>query len=546
MPFSSNINPDDVYKGIITDSLQNGNIKGDRTGTGTVSVVGRSARYSLLNGRSPRLTTKLLTDTPEREMLWFRNGKSSIKELRDQGIGIWNGWMVEGTAKYRTRTPNELLTLLAKKYDSDAVRVHFTTIENLEEVKKGHGINTTEKLVIKITLKDTGQKSVDIYGSEAYFTSTQGVLEHATGYHNIAIELLTDGDIGPGGYGPQWRHWKDTQIILDSQCQAYLNEGYKVVGRTYSSFGADYHDWDLMDKIKDRIYVLHPEVTEVCFHLGCDDVSEYNDNTFKWNCAQSVNVMDIYYSGERALQELYKSLYLVPTLIVYREIDQLANAINLLRTNPDSRRIIVSAWNPGLTWQAALPPCHCFFQFISHELTLEQRAAILKDRVELESHDLNKEWAQSDYHMSYPVNSKGEFFELDTALSTATEEFVHVQLDEFGIKRRGLYCFLLLRSNDLALGQPFNVAQYASLTHMIAQCVDMEPLELIWNAVDAHAYANHVTALHEQLERQPKDCIPRIKLDPKRKEIDDFTIDDITIVDYESHPSMASKMPPAI
>lgn len=881
MLFSSNINPDDVYKDIINSTVQDGNVKGDRTGTGTISVVGRSARYSLLNGRNPRLTTKLLTDTPEREMLWFRNGKSSIKELRDQNIGIWNGWMIEGTAQYRAKTPEEI-TKQAIKCFANTGNVHLYAHEEFVKLQSQKGVNTYGKFLVKLTYNGSDNK-VDIHASTKDFSSVEDMVTALAMELNIDPKYLVDGDIGPGGYGPQWRHWKDTQVILDSQRKQYMDKGYKVIGRTDSSVDADYHHWDLMDKIKEQIYNLHPELSVVYFHMGYDDVDEARYNTFKLNCVQSGDVMDIYYSGDRALQELYKSLYKIPTLIVHREIDQLSNAIALLRDEPNSRRIIVSAWNPGLTWQAALPPCfeagtlvatptgyraiesieegeevlsatgiprqvnkkwvtpyngsmislkvgyigprvnctpnhpflvkgkgfveakdittadfigipktksiknhefgiaincgagrlrkeqvtlsiddyytlgyfmgngwasqtgnrvsfaiphskvddilprlrrtikisrkpcnapnvstyetksdkwvglfrefghkahgkripqwvmeslpeakesflegffdadghfpyfgkvnvttvspsvaygiqrlladfgmtpsvslqkkkpthviegrvvnqrdlwhvaaripinrpqvshdddylwvpvknieeyaadtvvynfdveeehtymvhnlathncHCFFQFISHELTLEQRFEILRDRVNLEYNDIEVAREKQDYHSSHPIWVSGEEFDLKEARDKGlSDEQIHVQLDSFDIKRRGLYCFLLLRSNDLGLGQPFNVAQYASLTHMIAQCVGMEPLELIWNAVDAHVYANHVAPLQEQLEREPKHCIPRIKLNPERKEIDDFTIGDITIVDYESHPSMAAKMPPAI
>lgn len=542
MLFSSNINPDDVYKDIINSTVQDGNVKGDRTGTGTISVVGRSARYSLLNGRNPRLTTKLLTDTPEREMLWFRNGKSSIKELRDQNIGIWNGWMIEGTAQYRAKTPEEI-TKQAIKCFANTGNVHLYAHEEFVKLQSQKGVNTYGKFLVKLTYNGSDNK-VDIHASTKDFSSVEDMVTALAMELNIDPKYLVDGDIGPGGYGPQWRHWKDTQVILDSQRKQYMDKGYKVIGRTDSSVDADYHHWDLMDKIKEQIYNLHPELSVVYFHMGYDDVDEARYNTFKLNCVQSGDVMDIYYSGDRALQELYKSLYKIPTLIVHREIDQLSNAIALLRDEPNSRRIIVSAWNPGLTWQAALPPCHCFFQFISHELTLEQRVAIAQDQVELAKHDLSKkETLTGVMDMALRTWTDWTVYQAQTLVS---DEEMHRRLDEAGIKRRGLYCFLLLRSNDLGLGQPFNVAQYASLTHMIAQCVGMEPLELIWNAVDAHVYANHVAPLQEQLEREPKRCIPRIKLNPERKEIDDFTIGDITIVDYESHPSMAAKMPPAI
>ncbi|MNI51441.1 Thymidylate synthase [compost metagenome] len=228
---------------------------------------------------------------------------------------------------------------------------------------------------------------------------------------------------------------------------------------------------------------------------------------------------------------------------MYREIDQLANAIKLLREDPNSRRIIISAWNPALTWKAALPPCHLYFQFISHELTIEQRYAIARDRVALEKYDIEK--AAKSGIVDAALRTWMQY-DLEADRKDCTDEDLHANMDTVRIPRRGLYCFLLLRSNDLGLGQPFNVAQYATLTHMVAQCVGMAPLELVWTAVDAHVYTNHVDALNKQLNQSSLDCIPRIKLAKGITEIDDFDISKIVIHDYESHEALTKSMPVAV
>ena len=95
---------------------------------------------------------------------------------------------------------------------------------------------------------------------------------------------------------------------------------------------------------------------------------------------------------------------------------------------------------------------------------------------------------------------------------------------------------------DCGLGVPISIACYALLTHMIAQCVNMEPDELIFNGGDFHIYENHIEALTEQLNRDPKKYeLPVLKLNPEKTEINDFTFDDIEIVGYESYPVI--KMP---
>ncbi|MNC33087.1 Thymidylate synthase [compost metagenome] len=169
---------------------------------------------------------------------------------------------------------------------------------------------------------------------------------------------------------------------------------------------------------------------------------------------------------------------------------------------------------------------------------------IAQDQVELAKYDLEKKQRQTGT-MDCALRTWTDWtvYQKQTLVS---DEEMHRRLDEVGIKRRGLYCFLLLRSNDLGLGQPFNVAQYATLTHMVAQCVDMEPLELVWAAVDAHVYTNHVAAIEHQLTLESKDCIPRLKLNPTVTSIDGFKISDIEIIDYDSHPALTKEMPVAV
>lgn len=467
---------DEQYHNLVEDVLHNGNFKGDRTGTGTYAVVGRMARYSLLNQRSPRLTTKGMQDTAEREMLWFCSGSSSIKELRDQKIGIWNSWLIPGTAKYRHKTTVELINAIAKKFDADTGTAHYVDAPTFAQVPSGRGVNVFGKCLVKITLKADMKKTVDVYGSVTDFTDIESVIDDVATQLGIELTFLVDGDIGPGGYGPQWRHWKDTQVISMAEYDAYAAQGYHAIGETFGR--------------------------------------------------------EMKHHGE-----------LAGKLVVHREIDQLQNAINLLRNDPNSRRIIVSAWNPALTWKAALPPCHLYFQFISHELTLEQRYMIARDRVALQKYDLKKEADKGFMDMALRTWMA---YDLEADRRDCTDEELHGNMDAVGIKRRGLYCFLLLRSNDLGLGQPFNVAQYATLTHMVAQCVDMAPLELVWAAVDAHVYTNHVKALEHQLTLQSKECIPRLKLNPAIKEIDGFKISDLTIHDYDSHPALTKDMPVAV
>ena len=173
------------------------------------------------------------------------------------------------------------------------------------------------------------------------------------------------------------------------------------------------------------------------------------------------------------------------------EIDQIADLITELKTNPNSRRMLVSAWNPSVlpdttksfaenvaNNKAALPPCHAFFQF----------------------------------YVSAPDVSKGE-------------------------KKGKLSCQLYQRSADIFLGVPFNIASYALLTMMIAQVCELELGEFIHTFGDAHIYNNHFEQVELQLSREPKP-LPKMILNPAIKDIFEFTYDDFTLVGYEPHPAI--------
>jgi len=163
-------------------------------------------------------------------------------------------------------------------------------------------------------------------------------------------------------------------------------------------------------------------------------------------------------------------------------VDQISEVVKQLQQTPDSRRIIVSAWNPGLIDQMALPPCHAFFQF----------------------------------YVAPPTSEGG---------------------------KGRLSCQLYQRSADIFLGVPFNIASYALLTHMLAQQCDLDVGDFVWTGGDCHIYSNHTEQVELQLSRTPHPY-PLLHIKRKPDSIFDYAFEDFEVLDYQHHPAI--KAPVAV
>ncbi len=337
------------YLALMQDILDNGVVKKDRTGVGTLSVFGRQLRFDLKEGFPLVTTKKVHLKSIIHELLWFLNGDTNVKYLQENGVRIWNEW------------------------------------------------------------------------------------------------ANAEGELGPV-YGKQWREWRDCKVVEChdvGRTQQLIQRGYKYIGN-----------------IKE-------------------------DGT---------------------------------TYLVYEKPhDQISKVIQQLREDPDSRRIIVSAWNVADLDDMALNPCHNYFQFYTTEMTLLER---------LDWYEVN----EPEKFASAPLINHEDIDD---------EERLHETLDREGIPRRKLSCFYMMRSNDYLLGAPFNVASYALLTHIVAQQLNMVPDELVYSGVDVHLYSNHLEQAKLQLTREPYP-LPKLVIKRKPDSIFDYKYEDFELVGYQAHPHIAA------
>jgi thymidylate synthase len=212
-------------------------------------------------------------------------------------------------------------------------------------------------------------------------------------------------------------------------------------------------------------------------------------------------------------QKVTNKLGAQPPMNYFTEVDQITNLINDLKTNPNSRRLMVSAWNPADLPHQVLPPCHYGFQVYTRELSDDEKwEQYIKSGLNLEINGIPLELK----HMGTPFYPKS-------------------------LPQRAISLMWNQRSVDSPLGLPFNIASYALLLEIIAKTVNMIPDELIGNLGDVHIYKNQIEGIKEQLTREPYP-LPTLKIIGNEPSIIEkpqyWKPDDFIIKNYQSQPAI--------
>jgi thymidylate synthase len=364
----------------------------------------------------------------------------------------------------------------------------------------------------------TGTGTISVFGRQIRHKMSEGfplLTTKKMAWKTMVTELL-------------WFLRGDTNIkfLVDNGCHIWDGDAYQnylknrdrfsnkdnvkedvVINGMNGSSNRAYTQEEFINKIK-----TDDEFTERWGQLG----PVYGKQWRKWGTGENVTI------GHNGLH----------TLVGEKVIDQITNLINDLKTNPDSRRLMVNAWNVGEIDQMVLPPCHYGFQVYTRELSLEERRKL--------------------------ANHDSQF------ISPITVE----SWDRVNIPTRAISLMWNQRSVDTFLGLPFNIASYGLLLEIIAKLVNMVPDELIGNLGDTHLYSNHIEQAKEQIGRKPyplptlnintewwptesgEGGIGLISTDGFLHGLDNniqhfircLIDDDLQLVNYQSHPSIKAPL----
>lgn len=353
----------------------------------------------------------------------------------------------------------------------------------------------------------TGTGTKSIFGYTIRHRMSEGfpiLTTKKVSFKNIVVELL-------------WFLRGDTNIkyLLDNGCNIWTGDAYKNYLKHYKVLAEDLNKWQ-----KENM----PPLTQEQF---VDAIKTNDEFAKKWG-----ELGPVYGAQWRGW---FKPEYVMDsdfeTTLQPVEIDQIQNLINDLKTNPDSRRLMVNAWNVSELDQMVLPPCHYGFQVYTRELSLEERVQLAYKSIE-----------------STDGTSAALLWELSCQGKSESKILDALNGSSRNIPIRAISLMWNQRSADSFLGIPYNIASYALLLEILAKEVNMVPDELIGNLGDTHLYLNHIEQAKEQIERDSYE-LPSLWINDLRSDtntilgdITKWSAEDFKLKDYKCHPAIKAPL----
>jgi len=347
----------------------------------------------------------------------------------------------------------------------------------------------------------TGTGTISIFGRQIRHKMSEGfplLTTKKMAFKTIVTELL-------------WFLKGDTNIkyLVDNDCHIWDGDAYKRYVNS-PEVKIPYSKEDFVNKIKtdkeweNKWGELGPIYGKQWRSWGKKNVINYDLENVK--SSDKVKVMDLIRDGGDY------SKYDVKVTHQNNSIDQIANLINDLKTNPDSRRLMVSSWNVGELDQMTLPPCHYGFQVYTKELSSQERKNIYD----------KSSWIKD----VFPTDENGW----------------NSLFDDYNIPTRAISLMWNQRSVDTFLGLPFNIASYGLLLEIIAKEVNMVPDELIGNLGDTHLYLNHIEQAKEQISRESFKLPTLVMVTNPDLKFDEYVYDNFKLINYQSHPTIKAPL----
>jgi thymidylate synthase len=369
----------------------------------------------------------------------------------------------------------------------------------------------------------TGTGTLSVFGRQIRHKMSEGfplLTTKKMAWKSIVTELL-------------WFLRDDTNIkfLVDNGCHIWDGDAYKSYLKEHSKNPNETAGLNDGTPFTKEEFIILIQSSKAFAHKWGDLGPIYGKQWRNWTYLTREQKEDI-----NGIDELICGADMFDSYRYYRTVDQIANLINDLKTNPDSRRLMVNAWNVGELDEMVLPPCHYGFQVYTRELSFEEKNKLYVER----------------------CLASGDGLSGSAGPDGLDYEFYENLFAKYNIPTRAISLMWNQRSVDTFLGLPFNIASYALLLEIIAKEVNMLPEEVIGNLGDVHLYVNHIEQAKEQITRVPYE-LSKINFSwyidnwntPEAKEVRKDSFDayirqmrpsDFVIENYQSHPTIKATL----